>query len=340
MNILKQKLIFLNNLSFMSPQKTRGLFNFGLEILSLKNIKSLRSNARMSNLNWLNAKMKIYRLTSNDKILKTFILILISLKLVNKEDILAVDFSDFGNGFQVLMFAKQTKKGRAFPIYFQVLRYPLTERKDYQNLFIINTIRELEHILKFKLKLVFDRGFACPSIIEYLSKNGHIFYIRIKKIKSVIVDNQKISVKNIEEKDNIVVVYEEQLRLVISDQKPGTKEPWFLITNDFYSKRDRIIQIYYHRFEIEEFFRDAKRLFGLEYVNFHKLLSLKIVLWFVIVGMWFVWHLENQLTELDDKLRKSMELSIIRYVFEKLEKASYSSLDYSLNIKQLCLMEV
>jgi hypothetical protein len=37
----------------------------------------------------------------------------------------AVDFSDFGNGFQVLMFAKQTRKGRALPLYFEILRYPI-----------------------------------------------------------------------------------------------------------------------------------------------------------------------------------------------------------------------
>jgi N12 class adenine-specific DNA methylase len=37
----------------------------------------------------------------------------------------AVDFSDFGNGFQVLMFAEQTRKGRAQPLYFEILRYPI-----------------------------------------------------------------------------------------------------------------------------------------------------------------------------------------------------------------------
>jgi hypothetical protein len=47
------------------------------------------------------------------------------------------------------------------------------------------------------------------------------------------------------------------------------------------------VKRYYHRFEIEEFFRDAKRLLGLEYVNFRKEESFSTALWFVMTGMWF-----------------------------------------------------
>lgn len=338
MNILKQKLIFLNSLSFYCFPKIKELFDFGLNSLVFQNIASLRRNARMSNLNWQSAKIKMYRLTKNIKIQKVFILILKNLSIVNQNDILSVDFSDFGNNFQVLMFAKQTGKGRAMPIYFDVIQYPL--EKHYQNTFIINAIEELEKILGFKFKLVFDRGFACPSIIKHLSRKNHIFYIRIKKGKSIIVGNKKQIAKDITRNDLNILCYDLNLRLIISDLKLSMKESWYLITNDFQSTRENVIKIYYHRFEIEEFFRDAKRLLGLEYVNLQKELSLRNILWFVIAGMWFAWSIENSLTEIDEKIRKSMRLSIFRYILEKSQTDSLIFIKNSFIIQNLCFQKV
>jgi hypothetical protein len=108
MNILKQKWIFLNKTKAnVSPQISK-LYQFGLETLACRSIMSLRANARLLPLNWNTAKSKIYRLLSNGKIPLVFITLLQTLSLVGEKDIVNIDFSDFGNGFQVLMFAKQT----------------------------------------------------------------------------------------------------------------------------------------------------------------------------------------------------------------------------------------
>ena len=114
-----------------------------------------------------------------------------------------------------------------------------------------------------------------------------------------------------------VICYQRKLRLVISDKLSGMTEPWYLITNDFYSKREKVIETYYYRFEIEEFFRDAKRLLGLEHVQFKTETSLKITLWFVILGIWFLWSLEEK--EYEKNQRDKMRLSIIRYYLEKIQ---------------------
>ena len=284
MNILKQKWIFLNKTKNGVPLQISKLYSFGLQVLTARAITSLRANSRLIPLNWNTTKSKMYRLLSNARIPLVFVVLLQSLSLVGEKDIVVIDFSDFGNGFQVLMFAKQTKRGRAIPLYFEILQYPI--QKGSQNLFVIKAIRNFKNIVGFKPKLVFDRGFACPYIVKFLAQNKYIFIIRIKKGKSASnVHSMKIFlVKENLEKDTLVYMYSKRLRLVISDQSENMKEPWYLITNDFNSSGKKIIELYYHRFEIEEFFRDAKRLLNLEHVRFEKELSLKTSLWFAKIG--------------------------------------------------------
>lgn len=310
MNILKQKIKFLNSTLDYVPKRIQKLYIFGFNTFSFQEIKSLRSNSRLSNDNWNTAKSKAYRITANKNIHKIFPKLLINLNIVNEKDIIAVDFSDF-KGFQVLMFAKQTKKGRAIPVYFEILTYPI--QKNSQNIFIIKSIDNFTSIIGFKTKLVFDRGFACPSIIQYLCDKNHKFIIRIKKDKKI---HKNTKAKNLKENDLKVFAYKRKIRVITSDNLKDMKEPWYLITNDFKSKKETIIKQYYYRFEIEEFFRDAKRLLGLEYIKFKKSKSLSIILWFVILGTWFVWKLKE--TKQDKIQRKKFQLSRVRYFFEKM----------------------
>ena len=105
---------------------------------------------------------------------------------------------------------------------------------------------------------------------------------------------------------------------MISDPNGKDEQPWYLITNDLESTREKIIKIYYHRFEIEEFFRDAKRLLGLENLNVKKPLSLEVILWFVILSIWFLWQVRALMTAMDWKLKSAMKLSAVRYCWEML----------------------
>jgi len=316
MNILKQKISFFQEASYFAPKQIQKLFSFGLEVFTLRRIQSLRSNARLSLFSWTAAKMKVFRLAANAKIPKIFPKILMYLNIVNPDDTIAVDFSDFGNGILVLLFAKQTKKGRAIPLYFETY----VPRKDFQNPFIIQTIKRFSNILGFKPYLVFDRGFACPDIIKFLDRNGFKFIIRTKKIKqfSLAAGKAKFKAKDAPGNDLLASAYDRSLRLIVSDPDGKNNEPWYLATNDFESSREKIIDNYYHRFEIEEFFRDAKRLLGLETINFKKPLTLETILWFVVLSNWFLWTIEAQMNEADRKLKSSMKLSVIRYCLEAL----------------------
>lgn len=320
MNIVKQKWIFLNTtLKCVSPQVMH-LYQFGLETLVARSIISFRANARLLPLKWNTAKSKIYRLSANTRIPEIFVTLLKKFDLVGEKDIVAVDFSDFGNGLQVLMFAKQTRRGRAVPLYFEILRYPIN--RGSQNLFIIQAIINFTDIVGCKPKLVFDRGFACPALIHFMAQNEYIFIIRIKRKKSTygIHSKRKVLALNKRKNDSLVLIYGLKLRLVISDQLEDMKEPWYLVTNDLKISRQKIIDQYYHRFEIEEFFRDAKRLLGLENLNVNRPLSLSVALWFTILGVWFFNHMEKEMNENDQKAREEMGLSSIRYSYEILQR--------------------
>lgn len=320
MNIVKQKWKFLNStLEHVSPQVMH-LYQFGLETLADRTITSFRANARLLPLKWNTAKSKIYRLSANAKIPQIFVTLLKAFSLVGEKDVVAVDFSDFGNGFQVLMFAKQTKKGRAIPLYFEILRYPI--QRGSQNLFIIQAIENFSRIVGSKPKLVFDRGFACPAIIHFMAQNQYRFIVRAKKGKSACPQYTKklFLLKDSMRNDRIVKIYKCKLRLIISNQLEDMKEPWYLITNDFESDREKIVDEYYHRFEIEEFFRDAKRLLGLENLRVNKLLSLSIALWFTILGIWFLNRMEEKMSENHQMAREAMQLSGTRYLFEQMQR--------------------
>lgn len=316
MNIVKQKWEFLNGTLPAVPKKIKPLYLFGISVLAFRQIVSMRSNSRLLDLKWHTAKSKAYRITINKTIPKIFPRLVNGLCIVRRKDVVAIDFSDF-NGFQVLMFAKQTRQGRTVPVYFEILEYPI--QKGSQNTFVINSVKNFVKLVGFKPVLVFDRGFACPSIIQYLSKSKHRFVIRIKKCKSVIdiETGEILLVKNSSKNDFRCAAYKRKLRVVISD-KPKDSDPWYLVTNDFKSTREKIIKTYYHRFEIEEFFRDAKRLLGLEYVKFKKQESLTIVLWFLMLGIWFLWSIDEKTEDLIQ--RNKMKLSKMRYYFEMMQR--------------------
>jgi hypothetical protein len=152
------------------------------------------------------------------------------------------------------MFAAQTRKGRAIPVFFKIITYPI--QKDSQNLFIIAAVEEFVYLVKCEPRLVFDRGFACPHIIKILNKTKLLFYIRIKAGKHVKVENgESCQTRDVRHDDNIVEAYGLKLRLIVSGKPSNDNEEWFIITNDMCSERKTIIEYYYFRFEIEEFFK-------------------------------------------------------------------------------------
>lgn len=97
--------------------------------------------------------------------------------------------------------------------------------------------------------------------------------------------SSRLNVKDLKEKDTTIRLYGLTLRVIRSPKNRRAKEPWYILTNDFTSSRSKVVKIYYHRFEIEETFRDVKHVFELKRTRLDKPNSLKVLLWFVSLGI-------------------------------------------------------
>jgi hypothetical protein len=329
MDIVRASAQFLQTVTPVFPRKVRGLVMFGYQSLSLQRIQSVNSNARSVNGNRKTAESKAYRLAKSRLLRTAFPKLIGSLRLVETGDHICVDFSDFGI-VQVLMFAKQTNNGRALPIWFKVLPYGWTKETS-QNTFVNQAIGEFVQAVGCSVTLVFDRGFAAPTIIEYLCQQRILFVVRAKADKRVLGCKGGTKAKLLPAGLHPVWVYGNRLSLVVTPeptvrQKTAGKasEPWYLLTNDLSLTAQQVTNIYYHRFEVEEVFKDAKHLFGLETRQFKLPERLTTILWFVCLGFWLHQHLEQTVTDSKAVVQTAKQLPVqsrTHYWLEQIKRA-------------------
>lgn len=83
----------------------------------------------------------------------------------------------------------------------------------------------------------------------------------------------------------------------------------------------KVVRIYYHRFEIEETFRDVKHIFELQRTRLNKPSSLKALLWFVSLGIALLYlatkPTEQQIRHTHPKKQRSW----LRQAYEQLQLA-------------------
>jgi hypothetical protein len=252
------------------------------------------------------------RLLGNAKLPETFGSVVAGFGLVTEQNFVNVDHSDF-SGLVALVFAMQTRIGRALPIFLEtsysgklsarsdaskrtkLLRTQYEALADNETKRTIASLKALRETLGFWPKLVFDRNFGGGAIVRFLAQEKASFYIRLKASRLVDISGTSLSVSTAKRADETVVVAGITLRVIRSPQptqgatsgRTGSTatEPWYILTNDHMSSRNRIVKIYYHRFEIEETFRDIKTTLGLRRTKLTKPNSLAILLWFVSLGI-------------------------------------------------------
>jgi DDE family transposase len=325
LNIL-QKSVEIINTQFFPHVTLKHIhqFRFGIQAFTFSPFSSLNSNARLVVENRQTASSKMYRLTRNTGMRKNFFSILKACNFVNDKSVVIIDFSTFCE-FQVLTLALQTREGRAIPLFFDIITYPITEATS-QNIFIQETLKKFHDILGFYPSFVLDRGFAIPSLMTFFIDNQITFYVRAKKGKHVVVlneagDEQRLPIADIKVYDQQIKAYEYQLRLITSDKPKDKKEPWYILTNDTNRKRKEIIEIYYYRFEIEEVFKDIKHLFKLKQFFITEKQPFQIVLWFIIAGTWLAYLIDE--IRLRRQEHEHKKLSFIRLWFEGLHRSFY-----------------
>lgn len=329
MSILRQSYEFLQTRLFpYILKKHHHQFLFGFEALTLTPFTSLNGNARMTVDNRNTAESKVKRLVKNKRYLGYFPMLIQELSLVKKDDRINVDFSTFC-GFQVLTFAKQTSLGRAIPVYIVAITYPI-ENPGSQTQFIIAEVKKCMQLLGCSVHFVFDRGFELPYLANALVEHHIHFTIRMRKDKHVLYEQKEIPLRNLPwfANDCLVGIYGQNLRIVRSEKKKTMEEPWYLLTNDTGSTRDRIIADYYFRFEIEETFKDLKHIFELnKFYTIKKKQTFLILLWFFILSIWMAFLLEKTKQYLTERISQNIhkKLSITRFFFEQIQLAKHFS---------------
>jgi hypothetical protein len=318
------------------PKRWLPQFIFGLNAYGLRAFTSATGNARMVMRNANTAARKSERLLANARLAEHLATVFDSLSLVKPSSFVNIDHSDM-NGLTALVGAVQTRKGRAIPCMVEttysdrlsarddapprrrLLRKARTEARLWQS-FTGHTIDALQNMadrLGFWPKLVFDRGFGNESIITHLQAEGAVFYIRLKAGRLVEFDGQKLQIKQLADKDAIIQVYGLTLRVIRSPKNRRAKEPWYILTNDFSSSRTKIIKVYYHRFEIEETFRDIKHIFEYKRTRLNKPNSLKVLLWFVSLGIALLYLVTRPTKQSNPKKQTSW----LRQAYEQLQQA-------------------
>lgn len=315
-------------------------FSFGLQAYGLRPFQSATGNARMVVTNAHTAATKTDRLLANKGLADQFGTIFDSLGLVRPDSLVNVDHSDM-HGLLALVGALQTRKGRAVPCMveatyastipaassqpkWQKLRAAMVASRRIQSFtgHTIDSLQDFADRLGFWPKLVFDRGFGNESIATHLAAEGCTFYIRLKAGRLVDVDGHETEVKLLTEKDATIRLYGLTLRVIRSPKSRRAKEPWYILTNDMTSSRTKIVRIYYHRFEIEETFRDMKHIFELKRTRLMKPSSLKVLIWLVSIGIAILYVVTKPTKRTLCVAHPKKQTSWLRQAYEQLSQAT------------------
>jgi len=319
----------------------RSQLEFGLQAYGLRAFQSATGNARMVVSNAETAARKSERLFANNGLADQLGTVFDSLQLVRPSSYVNVDHSDM-NGLTALVGAVQTRNGRAIPCLVettysdrlpsheqaparkQALRRARTKARQWQSFtgHYIDALQGLHDRLGFWPRLVFDRGFGNESLVTHLAAEGATFYIRLKGGRFVHLDGARVTTKALEQTDATIELFGITLRVIRSPKNRRAKEPWYILTNDFQSSRNKVVKIYYHRFEIEETFRDMKHIFELKRTRLNKPLSLKLLLWFVSLGIALLYQTTKPTHHSTHKRHPKKQTSWLRQAYERLQQAS------------------
>ena len=340
--VLGTRSLIQNKILSSVPKKWLPQVTFGIQAYSLQAFQSATGNARRVVANANTAARKGERLLANRKLADSLGSIFDNLKLVKPTSYVNIDHSDM-NGLTALVGAVQTKLGRAIPCFVEttysdrlpghdhtlprkkMLRAAREQERRWQSFtgHTINALQDFAERLGFWPKLVFDRGFGNESIVTHLFAEGATFYIRVKSGRYVEFDGHgtKVKVQNLKQKDATIQLYGLTLRVIRSTQDGKNDEPWYILTNDMSHSRTKIVRIYYHRFEIEESFKDLKHILEFRRTRLNKPNSLKIILWLMFIGIALLYKVTKPTKQQMKKAHPKKRISWIRQALEQLHQA-------------------
>jgi hypothetical protein len=321
------------------PKRWQCQFRFGVQALTLKPFASLASNARQTVSNPATASTKMDRLMNNAGLTGAISNAIKHLGIIHPNSLVNCDHSDF-NGLAAFVGAVQTKKGRAIPClvattYSQrVPAHPDAPKRkqkmraargqlDY-GIYdqVRTTLEEFTRSLGFWPRFVFDRGFMGLELVRLFARHQAVFYVRLKADRLVELNGTSVPVSELVDRDSRIMVAGIPLRVIRSDQPDGDDEPWYILTSDMKTKRNKIIRIYYYRFEIEETFKDLKHILDLIRTRLMKPVSLQLLLWFASLSF-ILGYLSGIRDRSNYPNQPKKKISWYRQFFEALQREVY-----------------
>lgn len=307
LDIVVQTQQFLtSNIQNHLPKKLHGLFGFGVQALTLQPLVSCNGNARMArNGTRQAAEQQMYRLLRHPKI-STLVWQAIAKQVpLTERSLVNIDYSNLYS-LAVLGFAAQTKHGRARPVLMRSLASNTQGQKKtdakYHQLkvayaawkkevqadqysFVIKSLRLLRYLYGCQPRLVLDRGFVNPGLVTFLCDESWVFYLRMRSDYYVEYNGGRQTVASFAAGTYSIVWSGQSLRLVVGKRRKRDQEPWYILTNDCHTTNATILRHYYHRFEIEESFRDLKSVFRLKGSRLRTYRSLQVILCFMSLSL-------------------------------------------------------
>jgi len=306
-NIVTETRSFLtDDIQNQIPNKLRGLFSFGVRAFTLQPLTSCNGNARLSHAGSKEAaQQQMYRLLRHPRLFLLVWRVVAKQIELSADNLVNVDYSNLGP-LAILGFGRQNRRGRATPVlmrslasntqgqkkthpkYKQLKEYYREWRKQVQAdqyTFVIKSLRLLRRLYGCQPRLVFDRGFVNQGLVEFLCRSQWLFYLRMKGGYLVEYAGEKHKVNRFTTGEYQVVWAGQQLRLVVGRTRKRHPEPWYILTNDTKTPVPTVCRYYYHRFEIEESFRDIKSLLRLKGSRVRTWRSLRTILCFMSLAL-------------------------------------------------------
>lgn len=284
------------------PRAKARRFLSGVQAFALTAFSSLNSAGRLLAPNRSTGENRIRRTVTDHQLTGLVQTLLLSEALGGRSGRVycSLDHSQFGP-FCIAVLAVSVRRGRAIPIWCQVSRS--------RGALIAPLLAALAGLLgrarvqapRLQPVLVMDRWFAGAKLFRLLARARVGFICRLKAGRKVAElpwadPGETIPVGEVSQLETTCACADQSVRLVRSTLRSGMGEPWFLLTNlPGEVSRQQVLHRYAERFEIEESFKDLKRVQRYEWQQIRLPEVMRSVLLFTFLGWWLLWrHVARQ----------------------------------------------
>jgi hypothetical protein len=344
------------NILLSIPKKLRPLYMFGIRSFTVQPMVSCNGNARTAHSGSRQAaEQQMYRLLHHSKLFLLVWRAVAKSMPLSSADLVNVDYSNL-DPLSILGFAKQTRRGRAIPVLMRTLasntqglkkdhhRYKKL-KDDYadwkktleadQYSFVVKSLRLLQYLYRCQPRLVFDRGFVNQDLVRFMYDNSWTFYVRMREDFLVVLEKsgERVRAGSLTTGEHQINYAGRRMRLIVTKPRKRYPNPWFIITNDETTTVEKITKFYYHRFEIEECFRDLKSIYQLKGSRLRSWRSLRVILCFMSIAIILAMNdkkLQKHWDEVKTNVKK--KLSIVRMWQEQLHRHEISLLSKKLGV--------